>query len=190
MQWACRLAAWAVAATLTAPATAQDRMPTYTAQDFIRILKPAPTMASEGIAEATRGIGDARSLAPATGPEHDAGAAGSGVVPDLKILFPFNSAELTEDARRRLDELGRALASNELAGFRFELAGHTDAVGSDRYNDGLSARRAKAVAGYLAERFGIDPERLAAKGYGKHKLIEPTAPDSPRNRRVEVVTLP
>lgn len=186
MHWACRLAAWAVVATLTAPAAAQDRMPAYTAQDFIRILKPAPATTPLG---ATRGIGSTRSLAPATGPEHDAGTVGSGVVPDLKILFPFNSAELTEDARRRLDELGRALASDELAGFRFELAGHTDAIGSDRYNAGLSARRAQAVAGYLAERFGIDPQRLAAKGYGKRKLIEPTAPDSPRNRRVEVVTL-
>jgi outer membrane protein OmpA-like peptidoglycan-associated protein len=177
--------AWAVVAALTAPAAAQDRTPAYTAQDFIRILKPAP--APLGVA---RGIGsDVRSLAPATGPKGDAGAVGSGVVPDLKILFPFNSTELTEDARRRLDELGRALASDELAGFRFELAGHTDAIGSDRYNAGLSARRAQAVAGYLAARFGIDPERLAAKGYGKHKLIDPAAPDSPRNRRVEVVTL-
>jgi outer membrane protein OmpA-like peptidoglycan-associated protein len=172
---------------LTAPAAAQDQTPAYTAQDFIRILKPAPAPTPLG---AARGIGsDIRSLAPATGPKGDAGAAGSGVVPDLKILFPFNSADLTADARRQLDELGQALASDELASFRFELAGHTDAIGSDRYNDGLSARRAKAVAGYLAERFGIDPRRLAAKGYGKHKLIEPTAPDSPRNRRVEVVTL-
>ncbi len=165
----------------TAPA--QEREPAFSADDLVSILKPAvPRRGS------TRGT---RSLSPATGAEEPRpapGTPGSGLVPDLRVLFPFNSAELTPGTRRQLDELGRALTSDELAPFRFELAGHTDAVGSDAYNADLSARRAKAVADYLESRYGIDPQRLEPRGYGKARLLDPAAPTSGRNRRVEVVT--
>lgn len=158
------------------PVLAQEREPAFSAGDLIRILKPAE-------------LGATRSLSPGTGPAPEPGTAGSGLLPDLKVLFPFNSAELTPDTRRQLDELGRALASNELASFRFELAGHTDAVGSDTYNDELSAKRAAAVAGYLERQFGIEPQRLEPRGYGKSRLLDVAEPASARNRRVEIVTL-
>ena len=160
------------------PALAQQRQPAFSADELIRILKPA-------------GLGATRSLSPGTGPAlaPAPGTPGSGLLPDLRVLFPFNSAELTPDTRRQLDELGRALASNELATFRFELAGHTDAVGSEAYNDELSTRRATAVAGYLESQFGIDPQRLQPRGYGKSRLADIADPQSARNRRVEIVTL-
>jgi outer membrane protein OmpA-like peptidoglycan-associated protein len=155
----------------------QQRTPVYSAEQLIAILKPK--------------LGGTRSLSPGTGGEvtPPPGATGSGVLPDLQILFPFNSAELTPDATRQLDELGRALQANELAAFRFEVAGHTDASGPDGYNVGLSERRADAVTGYLEQGYGIEPQRLEARGYGKSHLLDPANPVSARNRRVEIVTL-
>lgn len=178
------LAACALCAVLARAAAAQEGAPAYSADDLVNILRPSQPIATRGIGARTR------SLSPGTGPEVDAGAPGSGVVPDLRILFPFNSADLTPESRAQLDQLGQALVSDGLATFRFELAGHTDAVGGERYNDGLSTRRARAVTAYLESRFGIDPARLQAKGYGKRQLVDPQVPDSPRNRRVEVLTLP
>jgi len=67
------------------------------------------------------------------------------------------------------------------------VAGHTDAIGSDAYNQKLSERRAKGVYDYLVEH-GIDRSRLdGPKGYGKTQPIDTnaTAAGRQRNRRVE-----
>lgn len=169
-----------------ATAAAEDKGPSFSTEELVRILKPADGPAP---------MGRTRGFTPATGgpksePAPPPGTAGSGVVPDLKILFPFNSAELTPEARAQLDQLGRALASPDLRPFRFRIAGHTDAVGSEAYNEGLSARRARAVVDYLVERHGIDRGRLAALGLGERELADPKDPASAVNRRVEVRTLP
>jgi outer membrane protein OmpA-like peptidoglycan-associated protein len=160
------------------PAASQERSPAYSAEELVGILKPVRR-------------GATRSLSPGTGPvtAPAPGTAGSGLLPDLKVLFPFNSAELTPDTIRQLDELGRALKSSELATLRFEVAGHTDSAGPDSYNEGLSARRAEAVAGYLERNYGVDAQRLEPRGYGKRRLLDTANPVSPRNRRVEIVTL-
>jgi OOP family OmpA-OmpF porin len=70
---------------------------------------------------------------------------------------------------------------------RVEVAGHTDSIGSDAYNQKLSERRAKGVYDYLVEH-GIDRSRLdGPKGYGKSQPIDTnaTAAGRQRNRRVE-----
>ncbi len=51
------------------------------------------------------------------------------------------------------------------------LAGHTDNTGTEKYNDGLSLRRAKAVESYLTGERGIPPNRLIIKGYGESAPI-------------------
>jgi OmpA-OmpF porin, OOP family len=164
-----------------AVAHAQDVAP-RTTEDFIEVLKPGP-FGDEASSEMRT-----RSLAPTTGEPPPPGTAGSGRVPDLQILFAFNSAELTPQARERLDVLGAALASDELEPFTFEIAGHTDAVGSPGYNLDLSRRRAEAVVGYLVQRWGIDRARLEAEGYGMTRLMVPNDGANARNRRVEVQT--
>lgn len=108
---------------------------------------------------------------------------------DLDIRFKVNSAELTEAARRQLDALGAALKSEKLAGSRFGINGHTDASGAAAYNKILSEKRALAVKGYLAGKFGIDPARLDAVGWGEERLKNPFDPKSAENRRVEVINL-
>jgi outer membrane protein OmpA-like peptidoglycan-associated protein len=110
---------------------------------------------------------------------------------NLTVTFASGSAELTPQAVRTLDELGRALASAELSGFRFRVEGHTDTVGDAAQNQALSERRAAAVVQYLSTRHGIAPGRLQAVGMGESAPLVPTGDQvpEPRNRRVQVVNI-
>ena len=77
----------------------------------------------------------------------------------------------------------------QLASFRYLIAGHTDAIGSDAYNIDLSRRRAQAVFEYLTEAYAIDPRRLMVVGVGSRRLKRPEAPRAAINRRVEVLLI-
>jgi OOP family OmpA-OmpF porin len=74
---------------------------------------------------------------------------------------------------------------------KVEVAGHTDSIGTEQYNQGLSERRAKAVYDYLTGH-GIDASRLAGpNGYGESRPLESTPQTLPackneRNRRTEL----
>ncbi|WP_304621883.1 OmpA family protein [Neoroseomonas alba] len=109
----------------------------------------------------------------------------------ITVTFASGSAELTPDAERALAPLGRALSSQDLAGFRFRIEGHTDTVGSAALNQALSERRAAAVREYLIAKFGVAPDRLVAIGLGDSQLLVPTPPQTSnaRNRRVQVVNI-
>ncbi|EAQ36014.1 OmpA/MotB [Nitrobacter sp. Nb-311A] len=106
---------------------------------------------------------------------------------DLQIYFDFDSAELSAKAEPQLNNLGQALTSPELAGSVIMLGGHTDAKGSDRYNQSLSERRAETIKRFLIERYKISPENLVAVGYGESRLKNKADPDAAENRRVEIV---
>jgi OOP family OmpA-OmpF porin len=154
------------------------------AEQIIQSLKPAGNLPQGD----TRGI---RLVKP------DAGVASPGVAPagapaiSLNVEFATGSADIGPAARRTLDALGHALASKDLAQYRFRIEGHTDTVGSPDVNKALSQRRADAVAVYLVQRYGIAPERLQSVGMGEEGLAVPTPPQTPnaRNRRVNVVNL-
>lgn len=174
------------------PALAQQGKPSYTADQLTAILnaKPQPAFTADQLTAILKPASQprTRSLTAGTG-SATPGAPGSGVVPDLKVQFNFNSAELTADSKATLDELGKALKSDPLRTLRFEVSGHTDAKGSDRLNEELSRKRAMAVTSYLQKNFGIETSRLQPKGYGKKVLANPKDPFSGENRRVEVRTL-
>ena len=70
------------------------------------------------------------------------------------------------------------------------VAGHTDAKGSESYNERLSDRRAEAVKRYLVERLNIPAENLATTGYGKRHLKNPDQPYAAENRRVQILNTP
>jgi outer membrane protein OmpA-like peptidoglycan-associated protein len=108
---------------------------------------------------------------------------------DLEIKFDFNSANLAKAALADMDNLGKALSDPALKGGTFVLAGHTDAVGSDEYNQDLSSRRADTVKRYLTEKFSLVPDRLVTAGYGKTRLKNKDNPKAAENRRVEVVNM-
>lgn len=101
------------------------------------------------------------------------------------VNFDFDKCTLRSDAIAILDEAVRVLNSNEI---RVELAGHTDWVGSDAYNQTLSECRAKVVADYLNDK-GVEGGKIVAvNGYGESKPIDTneTAEGRARNRRTEL----
>jgi len=108
---------------------------------------------------------------------------------DLEIYFEYDSAQLSPQALPKLAVLGQALASPALRGQTFMIAGHTDARGSNGYNQALSERRADTVKNYLVATYGLDPKNLIAIGYGEEQLKFPTNPNADQNRRVQVVNL-
>jgi len=108
---------------------------------------------------------------------------------DLEIKFDFNSAEIAKSAIADVNNLGKALSDPDLKGSTFVLAGHTDGVGGEEFNQDLSNRRADSVKRYLTEKFGLAADHLVAAGYGKTRLKNPKNPSAPENRRVEVVNM-
>lgn len=80
------------------------------------------------------------------------------------IFYDFDKATLRPESKEALDEMARMLADNP--NVTIEMSSHTDRHGSNEYNERLSERRAKSVVDYLIEA-GVDPRRLAWKGYGE-----------------------
>ncbi len=108
---------------------------------------------------------------------------------DLEITFDYNSANISQKAIPAVEALGRALTNPDLKGTTFVLAGHTDAVGNEGYNQDLSEKRADSLKKYLVEKFGIAAADLVTVGYGKARLKNPNDPNGPENRRVQVVNM-
>ncbi|QWG12263.1 OmpA family protein [Bradyrhizobium sediminis] len=108
---------------------------------------------------------------------------------DLEIQFDYNSAEISKTSMSSVQELGKALSDASLKGSTFVVAGHTDAIGSEPYNQDLSERRADTIKRYLTEKYGINGSDLVTVGYGESKPKDPNAPMDPTNRRVQVVNM-
>jgi outer membrane protein OmpA-like peptidoglycan-associated protein len=108
---------------------------------------------------------------------------------DLEINFEYNSAAVSPSAETQLNNLGKALTSPELAGSVFMLGGHTDARGSEAYNQKLSERRAETVKAFLINTYKIPAENLVSAGYGESELKNKTNPDAAENRRVQIVNM-
>jgi outer membrane protein OmpA-like peptidoglycan-associated protein len=106
---------------------------------------------------------------------------------DLKgVNFDFDKSTLRPDAVAILDEAVSILT--KYPELKVEVAGHTDSIGTEQYNQGLSERRAKAVYDYLTGH-GIDAGRLVGpNGYGESKPIDTNATKEgrARNRRTEL----
>ncbi|MFZ3210685.1 MAG: OmpA family protein, partial [Terriglobales bacterium] len=102
------------------------------------------------------------------------------------VLFESAKYGLRPAARERLAKIaGILLAYPDL---HLEVEGHTDAIGSDAYNQQLSEKRAAAVEQYLVQQ-GIPESDIAARGLGK---LQPVADNSTsagrqQNRRVELI---
>ncbi len=112
---------------------------------------------------------------------------------DLKgVNFDFDKSTLRPDAVAILNEAVQVLT--KYPDLKVEVAGHTDSIGTEAYNQKLSERRAKAVYDYLTSN-GIDAARLIGpNGYGESRPIAPnTNPDGSdnpegraQNRRTEL----
>jgi outer membrane protein OmpA-like peptidoglycan-associated protein len=108
---------------------------------------------------------------------------------DLEITFDYNSANISAKSLASVQALGRALTNPDLKGSTFVVAGHTDAVGGDAYNQDLSERRADSIKHYLMDNYHIAAGDLVTVGYGKSKLKDPGHPLAEVNRRVQVVNM-
>jgi len=117
-------------------------------------------------------------------PEEKAKEAAPSV--DLSIQFEFDSAKLLPESKPLLNNLAKAINSDNLKSYTFLVEGHTDAVGSAEYNQRLSNQRALAVASYLSA-LGVSRSRLKTYGKGSGNLLFPEKPDSAENRRVKIV---
>ena len=108
---------------------------------------------------------------------------------DLEITFDYNSANISQKSMPSVQALGRALSSPDLKGSTFIVAGHTDAAGTEVYNQDLSERRADSIKRYLVDKYSIAFADLVTVGYGKSKLKDPSQPLAEANRRVQVVNM-
>lgn len=101
------------------------------------------------------------------------------------VLFEFGRAEIRPAAGEAIGKLAAYLS--QYPDRRVLIEGFTDSVGSDAANQVLSQRRAQAVADALRAR-GVDPARIATRGYGEQYPVASNASTSDRamNRRVEV----
>jgi outer membrane protein OmpA-like peptidoglycan-associated protein len=100
------------------------------------------------------------------------------------IFFDFDKSILKAESEPELERVVTML--NEKSAMEIEIAGHTDNVGPDAYNQALSERRAKTVVAYLIRR-GVDKKRLAVQFFGETKPIDTNETEEGRekNRRVE-----
>ena len=105
---------------------------------------------------------------------------------DSDVLFDVDSATIKPAGRDTLMQMAGVLSEfNKTAVI---VQGHTDSTGSETHNQNLSERRAQAARNYLVGR-GVDPQRVAALGFGESQPVaaNDTATDRQRNRRVEVL---
>lgn len=101
------------------------------------------------------------------------------------VNFEFDSARLRPDAIEILDEAVTVL--NRRKDISVDVNGHTCSIGTDKYNQGLSERRAKSVYDYFVTK-GVAADRLTTQGYGETKPAHSNATREGRakNRRVEL----
>ena len=102
------------------------------------------------------------------------------------VFFDWDKATLTPRAQQIIKEA--ADNSTKVRYTRIEVNGYTDTSGTPKYNQGLSIRRADAVAAQLVKD-GVPKGAIAIQGFGETHLLVPTGPNvrEPQNRRVEII---
>ncbi len=103
----------------------------------------------------------------------------------LKINFDFDKSDIKPQYHQELADFASYMRQQQSFTV-VEIAGHTDSVGTDAYNQKLSERRAKAVRDYLVKELGMDDKLFSAVGYGESKPIATNDTDAGRaeNRRI------
>lgn len=104
---------------------------------------------------------------------------------ELDVKFDFDKAQVKEGSFADIKNLADFMAQYPQTTTVVE--GHTDSVGTDAYNQGLSERRANAVRDVLVNQYGLSGERVNSVGYGETRPVADNATSEGRaiNRRVE-----
>jgi outer membrane protein OmpA-like peptidoglycan-associated protein len=120
-------------------------------------------------------------------PDAEVERVGEGIAVTFEsgVLFPFNSSDVLPAGRENLRQLANSLRNYPET--EVLIVGHTDSVGSDEYNMGLSYRRAEAARSFLAQQ-GIAAGRVRVEGRGESEPVADNNTEAGRaqNRRVEV----
>lgn len=103
----------------------------------------------------------------------------------LPIKFAYNSADILDESKPFLREIGKMMSMPEFANEKLLIEGHTDAAGSEQYNQYLSERRANSVKSYLRLNYQIASNRLFVTGMGESQPLEGVNPYDGVNRRVQ-----
>ncbi|HET6609033.1 MAG TPA: OmpA family protein [Rhodopila sp.] len=128
-------------------------------------------------------FGVAPAPAPAPAP---AAVPASPISRSYIVFFDWDKAVLTDRAKQIVGEA--AANSTKVQTTRIEVNGYTDTSGTPKYNQGLSVRRAQAVAAELVKD-GVPKNEISIQGFGDTHLLVPTGPNvrEPQNRRVEII---
>ena len=104
---------------------------------------------------------------------------------ELDVKFDFDKAQVKQESYGDIKALADFMKQYPQTSTVVE--GHTDSVGSDAYNQGLSERRASAVREVLVNQYGVESGRVQAVGYGESRPVADNATADGRaiNRRVE-----
>lgn len=148
----------------------------------------AQAVLSIGADQAVLDIAIAQSVVPLETEESDGADVTLRISSD--VLFEFNSATLTEAARKRIAGLAPRLRD---AQGTVQVSGHSDSIGAPGYNLRLSEQRARAVKAALEAALGGTSVKIEAKGYGETRPVAPNetgGKDDPagraKNRRVDI----
>ena len=158
--------------------------------------EPAPAVAAAPVVEAPPaacadtdgdGVCDADDQCPNTPAGKTVDELGCDCSFAMQLNFEFASAELTAGDVAQLDKIATVLSNPKVASIGGSIVGHTDSVGSEAYNMGLSQRRAESVAGHLRAQ-GVETGAWTVSGMGESQPIasNDTAEGRAQNRRVDV----
>jgi OOP family OmpA-OmpF porin len=147
---------------------------------------PAPLAAGPCADGDGDGVCDADDKCPNTPAGDTVDRHGCSLVSRLMLFFDFDSAELRPESLRELERVTQFM--NQIPEATALIEGHTDSIGTEEYNLGLSERRAKSVYDYLVSR-GINPARLQSLGKGESQPIADNSTEAGRqqNRRVMLI---
>ncbi len=112
--------------------------------------------------------------------------ASKGSIDLYGIYFDTDKTDIKPESAKTLEQIAELLKIDR--SLKLEVAGHTDNTGTKEHNQSLSQGRAQAVVDALVKNYGIDAQRLQAKGYGDTKPVADNGSDAGRakNRRVEL----
>jgi outer membrane protein OmpA-like peptidoglycan-associated protein len=145
----------------------------------------APAKCADGDGD---GVCDTEDQCPNTPPGTRVGSIGCDCDYTLQLQFAFDSAKLSPSDMAQLDKLVPILKDPKAGFIGGVIEGHTDSIGSEAYNMGLSKRRAESVASYLASQGVNLGNRFATEAFGESKPIasNDTAEGRAENRRVVI----
>lgn len=148
------------------------------------------TRTDERVTEVSRTAQDALQRAQEAGKLAQGKFLYETVLTDDKVRFGFNRSELSPEARAALDQFAQQI-KDQNQNVYIEIQGHTDAIGSELYNEELGLDRAEAVRRYLNQEHGFALHRINVISYGESAAVADNGSREGRaqNRRVALVVL-